>query len=211
MVAHHPDAEHPAHIPELHTTQQHLQHLPLFAKVLSRPCSVKRGCVLQCVLACHSELSLATADYVMTYVRDALLHMCRSCWLAGWQADWPRPASHHWSGARSCSRWSGSVTVARDTRVCLFPAPLPPLTPFVATHQTGRMSGRGVGDTLRAIYQSEGPRGFFRCSCSGLQECQCHAVSVRGSRLLPAASAETRGSPMNGCREVTFISLVAQG
>jgi hypothetical protein len=53
--------------------------------------------------------------------------------------------------------------IALSTRVCLCLAPLQALTPLVATHQTGRMSGRGVGDTLRAIYQSEGPRGFFRC------------------------------------------------
>jgi hypothetical protein len=38
-----------------------------------------------------------------------------------------------------------------------------------------------VGDTLRAIYQSEGARGFFRCTCScrGQQERQCQAVYVR--------------------------------
>lgn len=40
MVAHHPDAEHPAFVPELHTAQQHLQHLPLFAKV---SCTIQAG------------------------------------------------------------------------------------------------------------------------------------------------------------------------
>lgn len=28
--------------------------------------------------------------------------------------------------------------------------------------QTGRMTGNGVGDTLREIYRTEGSRGFFR-------------------------------------------------
>lgn len=36
MVAHHPDAEHPASIPELHGTREHLQHLPHFAKARSK-------------------------------------------------------------------------------------------------------------------------------------------------------------------------------
>ena len=56
------------------------------------------------------------------------------------------------------------------------------------------MSGRGVGDTLRAIYQSEGPRGFFRCKRKGLQEHQCHMVFVRKCCLLLAADAEARGT-----------------
>jgi hypothetical protein len=55
MVAHHPDAEHPAHIPELYTTQQHLQHLPLFAKVSQPSLAGSIDCLQK--LCCTSVLS----------------------------------------------------------------------------------------------------------------------------------------------------------
>lgn len=48
MVAHHPDAEHPGHIPELHTTQQHLQHLPHFAKVSRHSLEATWHCNIHC-------------------------------------------------------------------------------------------------------------------------------------------------------------------
>ncbi len=80
-----------------------------------------------------------------------------------WLVAWERPAWPRWNAARSsfrcCIPHGCSAHVSAVTRAtCLSRLAL---IQSMDT-QTGRMTGNGVGDTLREIYRTEGSRGFFR-------------------------------------------------
>jgi hypothetical protein len=104
----------------------------------------------------------------------------------GLRAVWPRPALRRWSGARSCFRWFTTIicrTACLCTPVVHTSAACGRALTAAAARQTGRMSGRGVGDTLRAIYQSEGARGCFRCHHNARKRvwlpCDMHLLASR--------------------------------